>query len=447
MYKQQEELEKMILKVDFNKEKGEILALNGSNLGPRISVQKVQDFNKSFRALKIPLVRLHDVPLENHGMRLVDIQHIFGNWDVDENDSRNYYFKQTDDYIRNCLAQGSQIVYRLGTSIEHTVNNYYAFPPQDFEKWTTICINIIRHYNEGWADGFGWNIQYWEIWNEPNAKPQMWSGDDTVYYRLYATAAKRIKERFPNVKVGGPALSCPVQYAAPLKYTDCFLEFCKKENAPLDFYSWHCYPTCLEEIVDEPARVRKVLDRFGFTETELHLNEWHYTPTWAETWEAKEGLDGINGIDSACFIANVLTVWQDTPLTMGCYYTASVLWGLYNAYEEKFKTYYGLLAFAEMLNYKMRVQVSSPDKKVAVLAGKNAEGRGAILVSAYQSPESTLYLKLRNVKWNDLPEALCLDRELNLQPVPVRIEDGTIVLEKRFDSALFLIQGLVCGEI
>lgn len=98
---------------------------------------------------------------------------------------------------------------------------------------------------------------------------------------------KRIKERFSYVKVGGPALSCPVQYDAPLKYTDDFLEYCRKENAPLDFYSWHCYPTCLEEIVDEPARVRNVLDRFGFTETELHLNEWHYVPTWEYSAKAQ----------------------------------------------------------------------------------------------------------------------------------------------------------------
>ena len=24
------------------------------------------------------------------------------------------------------------------------------------------------HHNEGWADGFNYGIEYWEIWNEPD---------------------------------------------------------------------------------------------------------------------------------------------------------------------------------------------------------------------------------------------------------------------------------------
>lgn len=223
----------MDLHIDFNVGIGEIRALNGVNLAPKLHNQKNRNMNEAYRALKIPYARLHDVPLDNPGMRLVDIQHIFGNREADENDPRNYYFKQTDDYIRNCLGLGTQVVYRLGTSIEHSLQNYYAFPPEDFDRWITVCINIIRHYNEGWANGYSWKIVYWEIWNEPNAKPHMWSGDDKLYYELYARAAKRIKERFSYVKVGGPALSCPVQYDAPLKYTDDFLNTAGRKTLPL----------------------------------------------------------------------------------------------------------------------------------------------------------------------------------------------------------------------
>ena len=60
--------------------------------------------------------------------------------------------------------------YRLGVTIENHawIKNYHAKPPRDFAKWARICEHIVRHYNEGWADGFKWNIKYWEIWNEPD---------------------------------------------------------------------------------------------------------------------------------------------------------------------------------------------------------------------------------------------------------------------------------------
>ena len=91
----------MKLNLDFTQSSGTIRAINGSNLGPNLFNRRNYNENDDFRALKVPLARLHDAPLLNPGMRLVDIQHIFGNWKADESNPDNYYFKQTDDYIRN----------------------------------------------------------------------------------------------------------------------------------------------------------------------------------------------------------------------------------------------------------------------------------------------------------------------------------------------------------
>ena len=423
------------IQFDFGRENGRIRALNGVNLAPKLHNQKNRNLNDAYKMLKIPFARLHDVPLDNPGMRLVDIQHIFGNWEADENDPRNYYFEQTDDYIGNCLSLGTGIIYRLGTSIEHSIRNYYAFPPADFDKWIRICINIIRHYNEGWANGYSWKILYWEIWNEPNAKPHMWSGDDRLYYELYTRAAKQIKERFSYVKIGGPALSCPVQYDAPLKYTDDFLKYCRKEKAPLDFYSWHCYPTCLEEIVDEPARVRKVLDSHGFTETELHLNEWHYTPTWEYTEQARKRLsDG----ESAAFTTAVLSAWQDSPLTMGCFYTASVIWGLFDCFGVPFKTWYAMRAFAVMLEHPRRIKAVSGEPNIKVLAGMDDNGKGAILVSVYKSSIRTLRLKGKGASRRAF-RITCLD-DSHDTPYSIGEQSGNLItLPLHRASALFLL--------
>ena len=52
--------------------------------------------------------------------------------------------------------QGVEPFYRLGTTIEnsHRIKTYHIYPPKDYQKWAKICEGIIRHYNEGWADGF-----------------------------------------------------------------------------------------------------------------------------------------------------------------------------------------------------------------------------------------------------------------------------------------------------
>ena len=152
----------------FSGEKiGKIKKVNGGNLAPAIVNEKAGgSIRKEFGELHLPLTRLHDAPLENAGTRLVDVPLIFANFHADPDDPRNYYFKQTDDYLKNCIELGTSIYYRLGTSIEHGIHKYFLDPPEA-RQWIEIVSHIIRHYTEGWADGFRYDIRYWEIWNEP----------------------------------------------------------------------------------------------------------------------------------------------------------------------------------------------------------------------------------------------------------------------------------------
>ncbi len=136
------------------------------------------------------------------GAHFVDVPNIFPDFDADENDPRNYDFTLTDEYIGSIVAAGTKIVYRLGITIDRGTKKYHTLPPRDFAKWSRICEHIVLHCNEGWADGFEWNILDWEIWNEPE-NPPMWSGTCEEYYELYVTAAKHLKSRFPQLRIGG----------------------------------------------------------------------------------------------------------------------------------------------------------------------------------------------------------------------------------------------------
>jgi len=68
---------------------------------------------------------------------------VFPLFHLDPQDPENYYFAQTDDYIANCLAYGSKVLYRLGESIDHSKKHRFIFPPKNYDKWAEICINII----------------------------------------------------------------------------------------------------------------------------------------------------------------------------------------------------------------------------------------------------------------------------------------------------------------
>lgn len=435
-----------MLKVDFGREKGEIRRINGVNLGPRLYGSGNKDWkgmNACYQALNVPVTRFHDAPLDNPGMRLVDPNLIFANWHADANDPRNYYFRQTDDYLKICrnydraTNTGIELHYRLGPSIEHSAEHYFIYPPEDFDKWIDICSNIIRHYNEGWNNGFAWNIKYWTIWEEPEQR-RLWDGEPIQYFRLFKLAAKRLKERFPCIKLG----TCVGNHLPP-KWVADYLTYCRDEKVPMDFFGWSCYKGDLDEVIGWPGKIRKLIDGYGFKDTELHIAEWNYSAKGIgfSGKIANESPEGCYGHDGAAFAAAVLTGWQDTPLAMSNYYTAGMVMGLFDRYAVPKKNYYGLLAFGEIARYKRRVAAASDAGEVKILAGLNANGEGAILISAFKSGVTRLTLQVKGAKITNL-QVLCVNRDLNLEPVGFKADAGKIVLEKKPGSSVFLVKGL-----
>jgi len=427
-----------MLKVDFNQEKGEIRRLNGVNLAPRLSESANMDMNTPFKALNVPVARFHDASLDNPGMRLIDPHLIFANWHADAADPRNYYFRQTDDYLRNCRNLDTDIHYRLGPSIEHSKEHYFIYPPEDYDKWIDICSNIIRHYNEGWNNGFAWRIKYWTLWEEPeDGSRRLWDGEPIQYFRLFKLAVKRLKDRFPDIKLG----TC-VGENLPPKWTADYLSYCRDEKVPMDFFGVSLYKGGLDEVIGHPEAVRKLIDGYGFKDTEVHIAEWNYTPIGIGYGGkiAEESPQGCYGPDGAAFAAAVLTGWQDTPLTMSNYYTASMIMGLFDRYGVPKKNYYGFLAFGEMAKHRRRVAAVSDTGEVKILAGANADGKGAVLVSAFKSDATSLKLRYTGAKAATL-EVLCVNSELNLEPTDFKAGIDEIILEKKPGSSVFLIKG------
>ena len=164
--------------VDFSQELGPVKRLNGMvNTAPiALTLYPEKDMLSATKELEIPCTRFHDASLESPGYDLIDVTRVFPLFHLDPDDERNYNFAATDDMLARCRETGSDIEYRLGESIEHSARQYKVHAPKDFAKWAEICVHIIRHYNEGWANGFRWNIRRWSIWEEPDTNPMLLTG-------------------------------------------------------------------------------------------------------------------------------------------------------------------------------------------------------------------------------------------------------------------------------
>jgi len=439
--------------VDFSQKVGQIKQVNGVNLWTNFYFTTQVDRQDLAEACKISTVRLHDVPLDNQGIRLVDVHQIFANLKADPKNPDNYFFEPTDDYIAKILKGGAVPIYRLGTSIEHTEKKYFAKRPENPENYAEICAGIVRHYNKGWNDGFEWNLPYWEIWNEPDGVPSMWDDSDwDSYCSFYVIVAKRLRAEFPDIKIGGPAL-CWANY----EKIGRLLEFCDEADAPLDFFSWHCYTNDYRALIDTPYAVRKFLDERGYEKTELHLNEWHYIPDgWGNLYggdrnyeaqrQATTAPESMNGYISAAFNDFVMTRWQDGPLDMGNYYAYELekcnTWGCFDVTGEPRPVYYSLRVFGEFATEAPeRVKTTDPGETISLLGGVDASGEAKrLLVSVYNDGEGAEFtIALKGVPAEGTVKISKIDKEAAFEEIEQEYSDGELTF-KTEGSAVYLIR-------
>jgi len=403
--------DEVTLTADFSSHTGTIRPLHGINKGP-LAPGGIFDVIEAQKDLRIPFTRLHDCGWPNP--YVVDHHAVFPDPNADPALPESYDFRLTDEYIEAVRKTGAEPIYRLGESIEHTSVKRYVHPPADMEKWAAICVGIIRHYNEGWANGFHYHIRYWEIWNEPENRPAMWSGTDDDYLRLYRTAAKAIKQRFPDVMVGGPALGASGSFSRgefhPTEFASNFLAMCRKDNVPLNFFSWHCYTADPSELATRSRAIRRLLDSKGFTDTENHLNEWNYLPgnTWkpltrtADAAARQHCYEEMAGAAGASFIVSALLELQDAPVDICNFYHGELGgFGIFTEQGVPLKSYQALRAFRGLVDTPRRVETHGKIAgKLAFSAGLSPDGREAsLLVSNFAEPQTEFDLHWKSFAW------------------------------------------------
>ena len=434
--------------VDLATEVGRIKPMNAVGDGPVMGRPDGDDAEDTgngelFRALEIPFCRTHD---SNSCMiygspYIVDVTAVFPDFDADENDPKSYRFKCTDVFLGNMLKVGSKPFYRLGQTFNFTMDKSSVQPPKDFAKWARICEHIVKHYNEGWAEGFKWGIEYWEIWNEPDCFPgpkasSTWGGTGEQFDRFYEIAAKHLKATCPGIRVGGPALAWNEDWARR------FLDHQKAADAPLDFFSWHIYTSKPENVTNKAVRIRGYLDERGFAKTESILNEWNYnrsfTSGFANTTRLRKGGKG------AAFAAAVMSDCQRTPVDMLMYYDARpVSWnGVFDG-KDPLKTYWAFWNWRELVRRGIEVKSFVDDgSDMHVVAAKGPEGTFAVMVTRFNEDDNVDYdrdvdIRLAGGSWDGIRVYMTDEEMMHSSPCPFAVNGDTLKVKMRPRSIAF----------
>lgn len=285
------ELPERLINVDFNNEKGplntmfkECVGAGRANEGLRADWQQQLAYVK--KECGFNYIRMHGL--------LTDDMAVYKE-DNKGNPEYNYmYIDALFDFLQSigikpfielgfmpsALASGDKTIFWWRGNVT---------PPKDYGKWEALIRNLTQHFTERYGEEEV-KTWYFEVWNEPNLSPGFWSGTQDEYFKLYSYSAKAVKSVNPAYRVGGPG-------TAGAAWESEMIDFCSKNNVPIDFISTHAYGV-KQGFLDEFGNSGTVLDKNPMSVSgdvlqsreeiassthpnlELHYTEWSssYTP-------------------------------------------------------------------------------------------------------------------------------------------------------------------------
>ncbi len=445
--------------------------IHSSGFGPTICSLTQQALD-DVKSMGFMYARTHDWALTNPNQRVCDYFHIFPLMHLDAKDPKNYVFGPTDYLLKRTREEaGLDVFFRMGTSIEHSGHkvHFNSVIPDDFDKVAEIFAATVRHYNRGWANGYNWNIKYWEIWNEPEGIQNMWTPPGGIsdedyrkpsgvrdecrakFVKFFVTVLKRLKGEFgQTIKVGGPAL-CGYNTT----WLHDILSACRDAGVAPDFISWHGYARDPMQYSREADMARELCDSYAFPKCELILNEWHYfgeNYSWGDMQRCSdpavkariwEGPDSHNGIRSACFTLAALANMERSKMTQAYYYGCGHVgaWGFKDAMQRKYKGFYALRLFGDIVKHYSTICESESSGTVTLFPVKSADGRKALLVVDYGGAVRGISVAVKGVAAGAKASCTVLDHHHDLEPLEAQFKDGVLSLVKPdFHSAAFLVE-------
>jgi xylan 1,4-beta-xylosidase len=381
-----------------------IQPFTSTNVGPIDPTVSTLNLTPQFEQLGMEYVRTHDYegPCDMHV--------IFPDTTRSAFDSTAYDFTMTDSVIKATIAAGSKIYFRLGESGNPDTSLYDV--PRDMNKWAQVAAHIMQHFNHGWDKGFNFDINYWEIYNEPDLG---WNGTINQYIELYRLTSTALRAADSTLMIGGPAISS-------LTNTDflySFLDSVYAESLPFNFLSYHYYHTFNPydfERYDNFAK--QILTQHGLGNVERIVSEWsnyNYNP-------GNNYFVWRNDPYIAASSAAALTYYQNTDVfKLLRYRTDGTDLGMFDAggnYNFTGLAYYFMSNFK---NAPLRLQTTGGDTLgTAILAGQDLNGGlAAILVADNCSSANGYILAINGISATDRYNYSIFRIDSNVSSTPV----------------------------
>ncbi len=163
----------------------------------------------------------------------------------------------------------------------------WAYPPKDYQKWSEVVFQFVRHLRERYGDSEV-KTWLWEVWNEPDIG--YWQGTREEFFKLYDYSVDAILRALPEARVGGPDSTGP-GYPKAAEFLRIFLDHCAHQRN---------YVT-------------------GKTGSRLDFIAFH--PKGSPTWQGDHVVMGITrqlaSIEQGFKIVQSFPEWRDTPIILG----------------------------------------------------------------------------------------------------------------------------------
>ncbi len=311
---------------------------------------------------------------------------LFPDWSADVDDPASYNFAATDQWVEAVQSIGAEVMFTVASSIPSN-----KLPAEDVEVYGRVVEHIVRHYSQGWAGGPTTPIRIYEFGDQPDFGPLHFAGRPEEFYAMYRAFSEAVHHVDPTLTVGGPATAFPLELDAP--YREGFLEFVRTNDLPLDFFSFLWFTDGSRDPLDYryvSEQLRALLDRYGFTDTDLTLSYWNYLAVPSSTAPAAE---------KGAFQAATAIYLQDTVIDHAFFFRADS--GLDPHYgfvdpggvgaadgspDERSRA----LAMAGRALMGRRLAVTGGDESGLACAASRDGGTVRLLVANYVAPDAAL---------------------------------------------------------
>ena len=367
--------------VDFSKKAGKLKPLFSSSAIPVSDSPFYYDLTEHFSALGVDTVRLS--PSETLSIGISDI---FPDFSLDPRFEASYNFTHLDAAATMIKGQGMDVFLTLGEKPDRTRTSLRNLAPRDMEKWADICIGIVRHLNEGFANGFKYGVKQVEIWQEADSLDSFRSSPEE-YYELYSLVSRRLKDRFPRLRIGGYSargfyslnhVDGSPDEKRSIDFLEGFLLHIAGRKAPLDFFSWKCFVSSAEELALHSNYADSYLVNAGFKKAKSIVSDFNLR---------KGTADFIFDKSYPAFLAASLISAEKSQLDM-LYYSdlspTSALNALYS-YDDRLKlrkyAAYGVAeAFGELVSIGTAVDSGEDYRRELYTLAAGGKDRGALLI-------------------------------------------------------------------